>query len=765
MFPLDRGADIDKEVFLSGAAHLTASAEVERAQEANADDVLLAPVLPNAENATSMKRQLVTLVLLLTSTFLRAEAQKRPVDYVNPFLGTAPLTNPADIGFKPPWRVWAGLVFPGTSVPNAMVQLSPITKFGSGAGYEYENSRIYAFAHTNKGHWNLCNIPVLPVSGDVDPADFSSNFTHKNESAHPGYYQVYLERYGINAELTSTLRTGYHRYTYTDNAQSKKLVVNLAVSNEPIKDWEVEQVGDDSFKGFQQASEKVFFYAVSNYKIKKIEMLKGEKADLPVVDFVDGSKPVEIKIGLSFVSTENAKANLEKELGEKSFEKVKAEASAAWQKLLSRIQVSGGTERQKELFYSCLYRSFLWPALRSDVNGEYLDVKGAVVKADFLYYTLPSLWDDYRNKLVLLGMISPDVTVDVIRSLIDRGEKTGFIPTFFHGDHAAPFIAGSYLRGLRGFDIKSAYNLLLRNATVKGGTRPFISEYMDKGFISDPDVPNPVVETKGKAGVTKTLEYAYDDYSVALLAKDLRDEANYAMLMKRSKYYKNMFDPSTGLMRGRLDNGDWVKNFNPQYPYYEYMYREANAWESSFFAPHDTEGLISLYKSKIDFEQHLDSLFTIPWNPDYIAENVNSFIGQYCQGNQPDHGFAYLYYFVGKQEKSQAILNVIMSRFYGMGEDGLALSGMDDAGEMSSWYVFNAIGLYPYSPADPKYIVSVPIFERTTLKLNKGKTLTILKKNSGERITNITYGGRTIGGYTVDHSELEAGKELVVTTK
>src|ERR1019366_977272 len=309
MFPLDRGADIDKEVFLSGATHLTASSEVERAQEANADDVLLAPVLPNAENATSMKRQLVTLVLLLTSTFLRAEAQKRPVDYVNPFLGTAPLTNPADIGFKPPWRVWAGLVVPGTSVPNAMVQLSPITKFGSGAGYEYENSRIYAFAHTNKGHWNLCNIPVLPVSGDVDPADFSSNFTHKNESAHPGYYQVYLERYGINAELTSTLRTGYHRYTYTDNAQSKKLVVNLAVSNEPIKDWEVEQVGDDSFKGFQQASEKVFFYAVSNYKIKKIEMLKGEKADLPVADFVDGSKPVEIKIGLSFVSTENAKAN------------------------------------------------------------------------------------------------------------------------------------------------------------------------------------------------------------------------------------------------------------------------------------------------------------------------------------------------------------------------------------------------------------------------------------------------------------------------
>ena len=711
-----------------------------------------------------MTKGFAALLLLLTSPTLQLQGQKQPVDYVNTFLGTAPLTNPADIGFIPPWRVWAGLVFPGASVPNAMVQLSPITKFGSGAGYEYENPQIYAFTHTNKGHWNLCNIPLLPVSGDVNPDDFASNFSHKNESARPGYYQVYLERYGINVELTSTLRTGYHRYTYADNSRPKKLIVNLSVSNERIRDWKFEQDGENAFEGYQVASEKVFFYAVSNYKIADVERLKGAKGELPVVDFVNGTTPVEIKIGLSFVSTANAKENLEKELENKSFDTVKADASEAWEKLLSKVQVSGGTERQKELFYSCLYRSFLWPALRSDVNGEYTDAKGDVVKMGFAYYTLPSLWDDYRNKLVLLGMISPDVTVNVIRSLIDRGEKAGFIPTFFHGDHASAFIVGSYLRGLKGYNIQSAYKLLLRNATVEGGTRPYIREYMEKGYISDPDVPNPVVETKGKAGVTKTLEYAYDDYSVALLAKELGDQPNYHMLMKRSKNYKNVFDPSTGLMRGRLDNGDWVKNFNPEYPYYEYMYREANAWESSFFAPHDTEGLISLYKSKADFEQHLDSLFTIPWNPNYIAENINSFIGQYCQGNQPDHGFAYLYYFVGEQEKSQAILNTIMSRFYGMGKEGLALSGMDDAGEMSSWYVFNAIGLYPYSPADPKYIVSVPLFQKTRLTLRDGNAVTILRKNSGKRITSITYGGKKISGYFINHSDLEMGKELVITT-
>ena len=226
-----------------------------------------------------------------------------------------------------------------------------------------------------------------------------------------------------------------------------------------------------------------------------------------------------------------------------------------------------------------------------------------------------------------------------------------------------------------------------------------------------------------------------------------------------------MFDPSTGLMRGRLENGDWVKNFNPQYPYYEYMYREANAWESSFFAPHDTAGLIGLYKDKAAFETQLDRLFSIPWNPSYIAENINTFIGQYCQGNQPDHGFPYLYYFVGKQEKSQALLNQIMSRFYGMGESGLALSGMDDAGEMSSWYVFNAMGFYPYSPADPNYLVSVPLFDKVVLSLHPGSPFTIVKQNHGEKITSLSADGQNLKDYVLTHQQLETGKQLTVVTQ
>lgn len=709
-----------------------------------------------------MKRKLA-LLILLSNAALALKAEKPLTSYVNPFLGTAPLTNVTDIGFVPPWRVWAGLTFPGASMPNAMVQLSPITEFGSGAGYEYEDTVIHAFAHSNKGHWNLCHIPILPVSGAVDPNDFGSPFNHQNESAQPGYYQVLLERYQVNAELTTTLRCGFHKYTYPAG-QTKKLVVNLAVSNERVTDWGIELDGEQAIKGFQNAHEKVFFYARANHKIKKLETLKGRNRDISLVTFADTNAPLEIRLGLSYVSVENAKLNLEQELAGKEFDQIRSAASKTWEALLSKIKVTGGTEQQRGLFYSCLYRSFLWPALRSDVNGEFLDESGKVARKNFQYYTIPSLWDDYRNKLVLLGMISPKVTEDVIQSMIDRGEHTGFMPTFFHGDHAAAFIAGTYLRGIRGYDIKSAYSLLLTNATTqrRRGARPYIAEYIAKGYVSTPVVEKPNVETKAKAGVTKTLEYAYDDYAIALLARELKDETTYTTMMKRAGNYTNVFDAATGLMRGRLENGEWVTPFDPQFPYYEYMYREANAWQSSFFAPHDTEGLIKLYPDKAAFEQQLDRLFSIPWNPKHIAMNINSFVGQYCHGNQPDHGFPYLYYWVGKQEKSQALLNTIMERFYGM-DGGLTLCGMDDAGEMSAWYVFNAIGLYPYSPADEDYLICVPLFDEVKMELNGGM-VTIEKKNSGNKITEITYANRKVDGYFISHRELARGKRLLIKT-
>ncbi|MDB5286789.1 MAG: glycoside hydrolase family 92 protein [Mucilaginibacter sp.] len=708
---------------------------------------------------------LVIIMLLASYNLTKGQQISSYTKYVNTFIGTAPLNDPKVLGYTLPkgWRSWAGLTFPGSSLPNAMVQLSPMTAYGSGAGYQYEDSVILGFTHTNKGHWNLCNIPILPLS--KPGSKFGSRFTHKKESSAPGFYQVYLDDYNIKVSLTSTLRTGYHKYEYKDNSD-RQILFDLGKANTRVTTWRIEQAGDFAVQGFQ-GGENIYFYARLNTKIDKLEKTdEGKRTGFAIVHMANGTtEPVELKIGLSFVSVENAKQNLEREIGNNSFEAIRQQALQKWEGLLSSINVKGGTDKQKQMFYSCLYRSFLWPALRSDVNGEFRDVKKNVAKADFNYYTEPSLWDTYRNKDVLLGLITPRVTLGVIKSLKDVGDKTGFIPTFFHGDHAASSIAGAYLRGIDNFDIQGTYRLLLRNANVEGGTRPYITEYIQKGYISDPNIAHPEVETKAKAGVSKTLEYSYDDYSVAQIAKKLGDTANYRILMARSKNYKNVFDPSTRFMRGRLENGDWIKNFNPEQPYYEYMYREANAWQVSFFAPHDMSGLISLYGGPKKFEAKLDSLFTLPWNPSYIARNVETMVGQYCQGNQPDHEAPFAYTFIGKPEKTQKILDHILNNLYGIGDEGLELSGMDDAGEMSSWYVFSALGLYPFSATDPKYIVTAPLFDEVQWKTSNGKTLTIKKPGRGRCITSIKVNGRKNNGYFVSHDLFKQGGQITIVTK
>ena len=686
------------------------------------------------------------------------QPDKRLTNYVNPFLGYERHLKT---------RTWGAEVFPGSSVPNAMVQLSPVTQFRSGAGYQYEDTVIYGFSHTNKGHWNLLHLPILPVTGDISSDDYASKYSHTNESACPGYYQVFLERYGVNAELTSTLRSAYHKYTFRPE-DDKKVLVDITRTNNGVRDWSIQKVDDYTFSGNQDAEGNIRFYAVSNYKIDDIEQVKNGEHEVSVVNFADskGNKPLELKIGFSFVSVDNAKMNLEKEMMDKSFAQVSGEADKTWEKLLSNIEVTGGTEREKGIFYSCLYRSFLWPVLRSDVNGEYTDVKGDVVNNGFRYYTDPSFWDDYRNKLILLGMISPDVTVDVIKSITDKGEKRGgYMPTFFHGDHASAFVAGNYLRGLKDFDLNRAYKLLVNNATIPGkGGRPYLDEYIAQGWIAEKDTTNVPTWDEYKAAVTKTVEYAYDDYATALLAKELGDESTYNTLMERTGNYKNLFDPSTGFWRGKIADGSWIKDFDPYYPYYAYMYREANAWQSLFFAPHDPEGMIALYPSKKAVEQKLDSLFTEPWR-NYEAHNLTGFIGNYCQGNQPGHSIPYTYYFIDKQEKAQCMLDSIMNHYYDMGKDKLAYSGMDDAGEMSSWYVFNAIGLYTYSPADPEYIVTVPLFDQVKFTLGDKTQFIIVKKGNGQKITDISYDGRKIDGWFISHDLLKQGKQLTITTE
>ena len=692
---------------------------------------------------------------------------ENPTEYVDPFLGTAPLTDTKLIGYTPPkdWRVWAGLVFPGSSLPNAMVQLSPITEYHTGAGYEYEDTEILGFTHTNKGHWNLCNIPILPVSGSKS-YPYKSKFSHKKETASPAYYQVYLEDFKVDVRLSSTLRCGIHEYTFENN-DDKQILFDLSKSNNNVNNWKITKIGSRELEGVQNMGrDKVYFYAVLNQDIEQLYTENNTGGGYAMVHLKDGDfGPVTLKIGLSFVSTKNAKENLIAEIGNKSFDEIYTEGKEEWNTLLSRIKIKGGSQNEKRLFYSSLYRSFLWPALRSDLNGEFSDEAGIIRKENFKYYTLPSLWDTYRNKVVLLGMLRPELTGDVIQSMVDRGTITGFMPTFFHGDHAAPFIASSYFKGITNFDVQKAYELLLNNAYKEGGTRPHIAEYIEKGYISEPDIKNPHVETVASAGVSKTLEFAHDDYALSLLAKKLGDVEHAEDLMKRSENYKNMFDHKTNFMRGRLENGDWITPFDPQYPYYEYMYREANAWQLSFYVPHNMPSLVNLYGGKEKFESKLDSLFTFPWNPNHIARNVSGFMGQYCHGNQPDHEAPFSYYFVDKPEKSQEVIDKLLKDYYGVGEYGRALSGMDDAGEMSSWYVFSALGLYPLSTADNEYLTTIPIFDEIKWKLNNGKELTISRKGDTRKLKSIVTNGEKLKGYFTPYSLFEKGGTISIETE
>ncbi|HEX7846316.1 MAG TPA: glycoside hydrolase domain-containing protein, partial [Chitinophagaceae bacterium] len=346
----------------------------------------------------------ISIALSLLATLIgQAQKVESLTDYVNPFIGTTPVTDPAILGYKLPggWRPWSGLVFPGSSLPNAMVQLSPMTEYGSGAGYEYEYNMILSFTHTNKGHWNLCNIPVLPLPADkADHETFGSSYSHQQEKASPAYYEVYLNDYSINVQLTSTLRCGFHRYTFT-NSTAKSILFHLGKANKKVEDWQIKKESNYAVSGYQVAKgEKIYFYAVISNKITEIKKKNTGLLDGYAILELNAGRDsvVELKIGLSFVSTKNAKKNLEQEIGKQSFETIKQAGVAKWQNTLSAIQVKGGTAKQREMFYSCFYRSLLWPALRSDCNGEYLDSGHKVVKTGFNYYTTPSLWDTYRNK-------------------------------------------------------------------------------------------------------------------------------------------------------------------------------------------------------------------------------------------------------------------------------------------------------------------------------------------------------------------------------
>lgn len=725
---------------------------------------------------TPLTKLLATGMLAMSASAALAGDVTR---YVNPLFGTTTLWEKKDLGYEmsdnPIYRTvlteegrrpaqgktraWGGETYPGAAMPHGMVQASPVTCWGSGTGYQYEDPLIYGFFHTSHGHWGQGHFPTLPIAGNFNPDDYASTYNHKRETAQAGYYSVYLDRYKVQSELTVSFRSAHHRHTFR-GGKDKHLMMNLSRTNSVRPGnarWTFEQVDDMTFRGSQNG---MYFYAVANQKITGTRTVRNAREAFTLIDFADGDKVVEIQMGFSYTDAEKARLNLEREIAGKRFDEVRDMADRTWEEALSKIKVSGGTELQKSLFYSGLYRVMQNPNLRSDADAE----KAATV------YSSNNYWDTYANKLVILQMLEPDLIANVIRSDIGRAEQTGFLSSGFHGDFNPAFVTGSYLRGIRDFDVKEAYQLALNNATrswVNGrrGGRKYGDEYRRQGWIAENRVANPTVKTEeneAKASVQKTTEYAYSDYAVALLANELGDKENGQILMERSKNYRNLFDRETGFLRGRWADGSWVEPFDPGIPYYVYMYRESNGWMSTFFAPQDPEGLVSLFPSKQAFEQKLDALFSTPF-AGYEADNMTGWYGQYCVGNQPSQGISYYYYFIGKPEKAQEKIDHIMQHYYAMGKEHLAYAGMDDEGSLSAWYVMNAMGLYSFSPAEPNYLVTVPVFDRVEFTMGD-TTFTITKNGQGRKLSGISYDGKPIDGYFIKHDDLKRGKELVITT-
>lgn len=700
--------------------------------------------------------------------------------YVNPLFGTTTLWDKKDLGYEmsenPIYRTvlteqgrrpaqgktraWGGETYPGAAMPHGMVQASPVTSWGSGTGYQYEDPAIYGFFHTSHGHWGQGHFPTLPISGKFNPDNYASTYSHKNEVAQAGYYKVYLDRYKITSELTVNYRSAHHRHTFK-SAKDKHIMMNLSRTNSVRPGnarWTFEQVDDKTFTGSQNG---MYFYAVANLDITGTRTVENAREQFTLIDFADGDKVIELQIGFSYTSIDKAKLNLGKEIQGKTFDQVRELADQTWEEALSKIKVTGGTELQKSLFYSGLYRVMQNPNLRSDVDVELNET----------IYSSNNYWDTYANKLVILQMLQPELVANVIRSDIKRAENTGFLSSGFHGDFSTSFVTGSYMRGIRDFDINKAYQFSLNNATRswvdgKRGGRKYGDEYRRQGWIAENRVANPTVKTEedeAKASVQKTIEYAYSDYAVALLAKELGDNENYELLMNRSKNYRNLFDESTQFLRARWEDGSWVTPYDPGIPYYVYMYRESNGWMSTFFAPQDPNGLVSLFPSKDAFEAKLDNVFSTPFGG-YEADNMTGWFGQYCVGNQPSQGISYYYYFVGKPEKAQEKIDIILNDYYAMGKEGLAYAGMDDEGSLSAWYVMNAMGLYSFSPADPEYIVTVPIFDKVEFTMGD-TTFTITKMGEGRKLSSISYDGKLVDGYFIKHDDLKKGKELIITTR
>ncbi|MCX6307053.1 MAG: GH92 family glycosyl hydrolase [Bacteroidetes bacterium] len=707
------------------------------------------------------------LICLLAGVSWAVQSQKNQdlTGFVNPFIGTG----------------GHGHTFPGASVPFGMVQLSPDTRLEGWDGcsaYHGSDSVIYGFSHTHlsgTGCSDYGDILVMPATGSVSlkQYEYSSTFSKKDEVASPGYYKVKLLKNQVTAELTATARAGFHRYTYHASDQSC-IVVDLKHRDKVLESG-ITVTGIDELAGFRVsqawASRQMIYFVAKFSKPFTSYLLSSDDKLLSGLNEVNGSnikalftftttsnEQILVKVGISGVSIEGARKNLETEIAGWDFDSIANQASALWNAELGKIRVQEGTRDQQAVFYTALYHTMLQPNIYSDVDGQYRGRDLKIHQATgFDYYTVFSLWDTYRAANPLYTIIEPKRVNDFVNTFLHQYEEGGMLPVWelsgnetgcMIGYHAVPVIADAWLKGIRGYDGEKAFQAMKHSAEQD---HLGLKYYKAKGYIP--------ADCEGES-VSKTLEYAYDDWCIAMMAKSLGKQEDYKHYLVRAQNYKNLFDRITGFIRPK-SNETWLTPFDPAEV--NFNYTEANAWQYSFYVPQDLSGLMRLMGGRDNFAEKLDDLFSADSKTTGRNQaDISGMIGQYAHGNEPSHHMAYLYDYAGTPWKTQEMAHRICSGFYQNTPEGLI--GNEDCGQMSAWYVLSAMGFYPVTPGSGIYAIGTPVFPRAVVSLEGGKSLTIRAINISDKnfyIQSASLNGKPYTKCFISHAELLKGGELV----
>jgi predicted alpha-1,2-mannosidase len=763
-----------------------------------------------------MKILLSTLLLFLTvlnsysaedpKTAAETEEQNF-IRFVNPFIGTKNM----------------GHTFPGATAPFGMVQLSPETNmqpmqdeegnynretYRYCSGYQYEDSTIFGFSHTHfsgTGHSDLGDVLLMPTVGELqlqpgtaeEPGSgYHSQYSHASETASPGYYRVKLEDSGIDVELTASQRVGVHRYKFPASEDSHVILDMMAniYDHEDKNVWTFIRVENDSLvTGYRQtrgwARTRTVYFALQfskpfkSYGHKKYDNSGyngfyrrfDEENNFPEMagknirayfDFsTEAGEEIIVKVALSPVSTAGALRNLQAEVPDWDFEKVKLQTEQKWNKELGKIAVETMTAANKVTFYTALYHTMLSPIIYEDVDGQYrgLDQNNHFSEG-FTNYTIFSLWDTFRSLHPLFNLIQPSRSNDMVKSMLAHYEQSvhNMLPIWSHyanenwcmiGYHATSVLADAIVKGTTDLDPKIA--LAAAIATSKVGYFDGLDSYMELGYVAEDVSAN---------SVSKTLEFAYDDWAIAQIAAAAGDEEAYKTYSKRSQNFNNNWEAEIGFMRPRLTGGEWQAAFDPLDTHGQ-GFIEGNAWTYSFFVPHDVDKLIELMGGNDRFVQRLDTLFSMQLADKYIEQTEDitrdGIIGNYVHGNEPGHHIPYLYNWTNSPWKTQMRVRMIMDEMYGDGVDGLC--GNDDAGQMSAWYIFSALGFYPVSPGDDRYALGSPLVVEAKVSLENGKEITI--RTSGQTKENVYLQKVELNGEVLErnyllHKEIANGADI-----